>query len=344
MDQIFYIAARSQEKNGGIYGYGQDDGHSCEQVFFTPLKGVSYLAYSPKRRYLYAVYKEGTVNKVASYDLSDDSTLVFMNSVETHGESSCHITTDPACRYLYCANYTSGNLNEFKLENGSFTGEGRMITYSGKLGPNRRRQEHTHAHCVRFTPDYNYLCLVDLGLDEVLLFRFTPEKGIENTPAFRYRGIAGSGPRHILFSPDGRHAWLANEVDNTVSVLEYADGTLKHVSTLSTLPEGLKFEGETKVAALRLSPNGKHLLVSNRGYDSIACYHVAPDASLTLYDIVNSYGAGPRDINFLPCGCMVAACNELSGNVTFFRYDPDSGKLTYLLGEDVKVPGPLCVI
>ena len=50
MDQIFYIAARSQEKNGGIYGYGQDDGHSCEQVFFTPLKGVSYLAYSPKRR------------------------------------------------------------------------------------------------------------------------------------------------------------------------------------------------------------------------------------------------------------------------------------------------------
>ena len=87
MDQIFYIAARSQEKNGGIYGYGQDDGHSCEQVFFTPLKGVSYLAYSPKRRYLYAVYKEGTANKVASYDLSDDSTLVFMNSVETHGES-----------------------------------------------------------------------------------------------------------------------------------------------------------------------------------------------------------------------------------------------------------------
>ena len=172
MDQIFYIAARSQEKNGGIYGYGQDDGHSCEQVFFTPLKGVSYLAYSPKRRYLYAVYKEGTANKVASYDLSDDSTLVFMNNVETHGESSCHITTDPACRYLYCANYTSGNLNEFKLENGSFTGEGRMITYSGKLGPNRRRQEHTHAHCVRFTPDYNYLCLVDLGLDEVLLFRF----------------------------------------------------------------------------------------------------------------------------------------------------------------------------
>lgn len=344
MDQIFYIAARSQEKNGGIYGYGQDDDHSCGQVFFTPLKGVSYLAYSPKRRYLYAVYKEGTANKVASYDLSDDSTLVFMNNVETHGESSCHITTDPACRYLYCANYTSGNLNEFRLANGSFTGEGRMITYSGKLGPNRRRQEHTHAHCVRFTPDYNYLCLVDLGLDEVLLFRFTPEKGIENTPAFRYRGIAGSGPRHILFSPDGRHAWLANEVDNTVSVLEYADGTLEHVSTLSTLPESLKFEGETKVAALRLSPNGKHLLVSNRGYDSIACYHVAPDASLTLYDIVDSYGSGPRDINFLPCGCMVAACNELSGNVTFFRYDPDSGKLTYLLGEDVRIPGPLCVI
>ena len=233
MDQIFYIAARSQEKNGGIYGYGQDDGHSCEQVFFTPLKGVSYLAYSPKRRYLYAVYKEGTANKVASYDLSDDSTLVFMNSVETHGESSCHITTDPACRYLYCANYTSGNLNEFKLENGSFSGEGRMITYSGKLGPNRRRQEHTHAHCVRFTPDYNYLCLVDLGLDEVLLFRFTPEKGIENTPAFRYRGIAESArsirrTSSIRASPSPFSSKIMESVTGAISLKSKTASPFRH--------------------------------------------------------------------------------------------------------------------
>ena len=197
-----------------------------------------------------------------------------------------------------------------------------------------------HAHCVCFTPDQEFLCLVDLGLDEVLLFRFTPGAGIDEKPVFRYRGNPGSGPRHLLFSPDQKTAWLANEVDNTVSVLSYDRGTLTQRMTLPTLPSD--FTGENTVAAIRLSPNGRHLLVSNRGHDSIACYAVNGSV-LALYDIVKTNGAGPRDINFLPFGHTVCACNEKSDLLTFLSYDPETGELK-LRPETETMPGPLCVI
>lgn len=335
----FYTAARSQEGDGGIHGFDAES----KRVYFEPLKGVSYLAYSPNRSILYAVFKEGECNQVIAFHRAKDGFLTAGNRVETHGKSSCHITTDPLGQFLYCANYLTGDFNEFRLEeNGVFGKQERLLSYPGTLGPNKKRQEHAHAHCTVFTPDGKFLCIVDLGIDEVLLYPFTPGEGIAAEPSFRYRSAnPGAGPRHLLFSPDGQVAWLANEVDNTVSTLHYTEGRLKHLSTLSTLPE--KFTGASTVAAIRLSPNGRHLCVSNRGHDSFACYEVAPDGSLKLHSFVPVNGVGPRDINFLPCGKALASCNEGTNNVTFFRYDPKTGNFT-LLPQVEPMPDPLCVI
>ncbi len=334
----FYTAARSQEGDGGIYGFDSDS----KRIYFEPLKGVTYLAYSPDRAILYAVFREGTCNKVIAYHRAKDGSLSPVNRAETHGGSSCHITTDPAGQFLYCANYLTGDFNEFRLENGVFGKQQRLISYPGVPGPNRSRQEHAHAHCTVFTPDGKFLCVVDLGLDEVLLYPFTPGAGIAAEPSFRYRSAnPGAGPRHILFSPDGRTAWLANEVDNTVSILRCTPGRLEHLFTLSTLPED--FTGSNTVAAIRLSPNGKHLCVSNRGHNSFACYAVSPDGLLKLHSIVSVNGAGPRDINFLPGGKALASCNEGTNNVTFFRYNPETGAFT-LLPQVEPMPDPLCVI
>ncbi len=339
MQISFYTAARSQEGDGGIYGFDADS----KRVYFEPLKGVSYLAYSPNRSILYAVFKEGDRNQVIAYFRSKDGSLKAANRVETHGGSSCHITPGPLGQFLYCANYLTGNFNEFRLEkNGTFGKEERLISYPGVLGPNKKRQDRPHAHCTVFTPDGKYLCVVDLGLDEVLLYPFTVGQGVAAEPSFRYRSAnPGAGPRHLLFSPDGQTAWLANEVDSTVSVLRYTAGRLEHISTLSTLPAD--FGGDNTVAAIRLSPNGKHLCVSNRGHDSFACYETGPDGSLNLLSIVPVNGAGPRDINFLPGGKALASCNEGTNNVTFFRYNSKTGVFTARTQVEA-MPDPLCVI
>ena len=316
MQTQYYIAANSQTERGGIYGYSA----GSEQTFFEPLQGVSYLAFSPDRKLLYTTSK-GDLNYVSVYRIREDGSLQYLDRRDTHALSSCHITTDPAGDFLYCANYRSGSFNEFRLKDGLFQGPDseRYFETQGKLGPNPTRQEHAHAHCTVFTPDGKYLCIVDLGLDEVQLFAFTPGKGICGTPAFHYHSVnPGAGPRHLLFSPDGKTAWLANEVDNTVSVLTYQDGTLTHRNTLSTLPAD--FKDYSKASAIRLSPDGKFLCVSNRGYDSFACFEVNAAGDLKLHCIVPSNGVSPRDVNFLPGGAEFVCCNETPGSVTFFRY------------------------
>ncbi len=333
----YYIAANSETERGGIYGFDIDS----EQVFFEPLTGVTYLAFSPDRKLLYAVSK-GEVNYTGVYRIREDGSLEFLDRRSTHGVSSCHLTADPAGEFLYCANYRSGSFNEFHLKDGLFQGaeSERYFETQGQLGPNTKRQEHAHAHCTVFTPDGKYLCVVDLGLDEVQLFAFTPGQGIAETPAFHYHSAKpGAGPRHLLFAPDGKTAWLVNELDNTVSVLDYRAGPLTHRNTLSTLPEG--FAGYSKASAVRLSPDGKYLCASNRGYDSFACYKVGEDGGLELRGITLSNGVSPRDINFLPGGREFVCCNESSDSVTFFRYE--DGVFT---PEERKfdLPGVLCCL
>lgn len=337
MKTVYYIAANSQTGRGGIYGYGADS----VQTFFEPVHGVNYLIFSPDRKLLYATSKDD-VWYVNVYSIGEDGSLKFLDRRPTHAESSCHIAADPAGEFLYCANYRSGSFNEFRLKDGLFQGPDseRYFEMQGKLGPNPDRQEHAHAHCTVFTPDGKYLCIVDLGLDEVQLFAFTPGKGICGTPAFHYHSAnPGAGPRHLLFSPDGKTAWLANEVDNTVSILSYRDGTLTHRNTLSTLPPD--FKDYSKASAIRLSPDGKFLCVSNRGYDSFACYRTAADGSLTLHCIVPSNGVSPRDVNFLPGGTEFVCCNETPGSVTFFRYC--DGKFTPE-ERQFDLPGALCCL
>lgn len=333
----YYIAANSETERGGIYGF---DIHS-EPVFFEPLKGASYLAFSPDLKLLYSVSK-GEVNYAGVYRIREDGSLEFLDRRPTHGFSSCHLTTDPAGDFLYCASYRSGSFHEFRLKEGLFRGaeSERDFETQGRPGPDPERQERSHAHCTVFTPDGKYLCVVDLGLDEVQLFPFAPGQGITGTVSFRCRSATpGAGPRHLLFAPDGKTAWLANELDNTVSVLDYRGGTLEHRQTLSTLPEG--FSGYSKASAIRLSPDGKHLCVSNRGYDSFACYAVGEDGSLELRGITPAGGVSPRDVNFLPGSGEFVCCNETSDTVTFFRYrDGD------FIPEEhqLELPGALCCL
>ena len=337
MQTAYYIAANSDDARGGIYGFDTNS----NPVFFEPLLKVSYLAFSPDRKLLYTVSK-GETNYAGVYRIRENGSLEFLDRRDTHGLSSCHLTADPSGEFLYCANYASGSFHEFHLKNGLFQGPDseRHMEMRGKTGPNPERQNHAHAHCTVFTPDGKYLCIVDLGLDEVQLFAFTPGKGITEKPVYRYRSVnPGAGPRHLLFAPDGRTAWLANELDNTVSVLHYRNGTLAHRKTLSTLPPDCT--GYSKASAIRLSPDGKILCVSNRGYDSFACYAVNADGDLERLRIVPSGGESPRDMNFLPGGKEFVCCNEFSNSVTFFRYE--AGKFIPM-ERKFDLPGALCCL
>lgn len=339
---LFYSCGCSPEARGGLYLCRETENGTIENVAFTPLAGTNYLCYSPDGKNLYATWNEGKTGGVAAYTLNPDGTIVYLNRAETDGAAACHLTTSPDGKFLYAVNYLDGNFAEFRLAAADGAIEERTQVISHKaypVGPRPDRQECAHTHCTRFTPDGKRLCIVDLGVDRVFLYPYTPGQGLKNEPEI-FVADPGDGPRHIIFT--GNIAYIINELGNSITSCRYENETLTAIGKISTLPENC--DAVTKASAIRICACGKYLYASNRGYDSIACYRIVEPGKLEIFDIVDAHGDSPRDINFLPSGRYFTASNEFSDRICFYGFDPATGKLTYLEGQDVTdQPRPLCI-
>lgn len=73
------------------------------------------------------------------------------------------------------------------------------------------------------TPDNRYLCAVDNGIDQVKIYRINQQRDrIELVDILRCE--RESGPRELVFSADGKFAYLICELHNEVEVYTYANG------------------------------------------------------------------------------------------------------------------------
>ena len=84
----------------------------------------------------------------------------------------------------------------------------------------------------------------------------------------------GAGPRYFAWHPNGRHAYVTNELYWTFSAFDYDEtaGTLTESQSVSMLPQD--FEGYNTCADLHVSPSAKFLYGSNRGHDSIVTFAI----------------------------------------------------------------------
>lgn len=348
MAKYFYCAANAPIKNGGgIQIFSAEMPEKVEEFprldSFIPMNNPSYMAFSRDRRFFYVTgANEDRSGYAAVFQVKENGReLIFAGEKPTCGIASCHLTTSPDDGFLYCANYVTGSCTEFKLKDGLFDGEGRVVSNVGELGPAKPRQEHAHAHCTVFTPDGKYLCIVDLGTDSIFLYPYTPGAGISETPAFEYKEIPGEGPRHLIFAKDGVHAYVLNELGNTVSSLLYKEGTLVRTDNISTIPKD--FKRFTKASAIRFSPDEKLLFATNRGHESMAVFEVKENHILALKEIIPVCGSSPRDMNFLPGGEWIGVCNEFTHQSVFFPYDGEKREVGALKAVRT-CPGSLCLI
>ena len=74
-----------------------------------------------------------------------------------------------------------------------------------------------------------------------MIFKFDPGHGtlVPSQPPFA-QVKPGAGPRHIAFHPNGRWAFVINEMGSTLTVFacDASAGALREVQTISTLPPG----------------------------------------------------------------------------------------------------------
>lgn len=209
---------------------------------------------------------------------------------------------------------------------------------------NKERQAGPHAHWIETTPDNRFAIAVDLGLDELLVYRFDASKGslIPNDPPFASLD-PGAGPRHLAFHPNGKLAYVVNELQSTITAFTYdpSGGTLQKLNTISTLPKN--FTGVNDTAEIHVHPSGKFLYASNRGHDSIALFSIdGRTGALTLVDHFPTQGKTPRDFDIDPTGKFLFVANQGTNNIVVFRIDLNNGKLTPT-GQILQVPSPVCL-
>src|SRR2546428_455405 len=152
-----------------------------------------------------------------------------------------------------------------------------------------------------------------------------------------------AGPRHMVFRPDGRFAFVVNELSSTITVFAYDSGAgvLRERQTVSTLPE--YFDGANTTAEIDVHPSGKWLYVSNRGHNSVVLFNVDADkGTLTYVEEQGTGGFKPRHFGIEPSAKHLAIANQDSDTVLVARIDAGNGRLKPS-GVFAQAPTPVCV-
>jgi 6-phosphogluconolactonase len=349
-----YVGTYTEEgsKSKGIYAYRFDPAtaESTPVGLVAETINPSFLAVHPNHRFLYAVNEVGKYNGQSSGAVSafaiDRRTgkLTLLNQVPSGGADPCYITVDKTGKYVLVANYTGGSVAVFPvLEDGRLGEASAFVQHQGH-GANPERQEGPHAHSIDLSSDNHFALVDDLGLDQVISYRFDAVKGLltANEPAFA-KVDPGAGPRHFAFHPSGKFAYVINEMHSTVTAFAYDGdrGTLRSTQTISALPRD--FKGQNDDAEVQVHPSGKFLYASNRGHDSIAVFAIDPNkGTLTPVEDVPTKGKTPRSFEIDPTGSFLFAENQKSDNIVVFRIDAGTGRLTPT-DKVLEVGSPVCV-
>jgi 6-phosphogluconolactonase len=351
---LFYVGTYTEDgsRSKGIYAYRYDSKTSE----ITPLglavetTNPSFIAPHPNGRFLYAVnevpnYKGPNSGGVSAFSV-DRATgkLTFLNEVPSRGANPCYIIVDKTGKYVLVANYTGGSIAVFPILADGKLGEASAFVQHDGHGTDPKRQEGPHAHSIDLSPDNRFAMVDDLGLDELLVYKFDAAKGslTANDPPFA-KLDAGAGPRHFALRPDGRFAYVVAEMGHTVTVfsIDAAGGRLQSLQTITTLPKD--FQGRNDDAEIQVHPSGKFLYASNRGHDSIAIYAIdRSKGTLTQLGIVPTGGKEPRSFEIDPTGTLLFAANQKSDSIVVFKIDAKTGSLTPT-GKVLEVASPVCV-
>jgi len=330
----------------GIYVFKLDpsDG-GLTPLQIVPASNPSFVALDPNQTHLYSV-NEDDPGRVSAYAInSANGGLTFLNSALANGQFTTHINVHPSGQYFYAANYGTGNFPVFRiLANGSIGPRTDTFQSVGNgTGPNPARQEGPHAHQILTDVGGGHVFGVDLGADKVNALNLDLLTGLFSPNTVPFVPVAsGSGPRHMAFHPDGKHAYVLDELASSITVFDYdpVRGAFIWKQTLSTLPDN--FTGTNTTAEIRVHPTGQFVYNTNRGHNSVTMYSV--DTATGELDVIgweSTRGEWPRGMNIDPSGTFLYAANQNTDTIAVFRVQPSNGRLKF--STIVNTPTPVDV-
>ena len=346
-------------------------------------EGTTYFQISRDGKTLYSAVSEKRGEKthgaLVKFDVENDRIGKMTKLAELPCETPCHVALSPDESVMSVAVYWSGIYGVMALDErcATFGRDAYPQASAGALetrpyqsaalpndavGPRKDRQQKAFAHQTFYTPDGKLMGVCDLGCDRVNFYDYKKPGGLDK-PVVTLKADPGDGPRHAIFSNDGKFLFVVNELSSTVTSYAVAKETpnlvgasfqdargrlgepslpFTRIGKWSMLPEGCTLkETETKAAAIKLTADGKILMASNRGHDSIAFFAVNEDGTLTMKNIAKLTGKFPRDFELMPGEKFMVVGHKMSNEIQVYAFD--RGKCTLEpAGEAIPCWRPLC--
>ncbi len=298
--------------------------------------------------------KQGTVSAFVVDRADGDLTL--LNTVPSGGAGPTYLSVHPSMRFVLVANYFGGSVAVLPILPDGRLGDATNIQQdAGKVGPARATgappgsfafsgHDRTHAHMIQADAAGRFVLHVDLGLDQIFVWKFDEQKGVltPNEP-HAVALPAGDGPRHFHFHPNGRWLYSIQEEASTIVRFDYdaASGRLTPRQTVSALPPG--FGGSNFCSEILISADGRFVYAGNRLHDSIGIFSIGPNGDLAFIGEEWTRGNYPRSFNFDPTGRFLYCCNQRADNIAVFEVNHQTGGLKFT-GHYAPVGNPSSIV
>ena len=305
----------------------------------TNLQGTTYFQIDKGGKHLYSAIgetKDGRkVGSIVRFSLGGRRIGAMERLCELPCETPCHVSLTPDEKRVAFAAYGSATCGTVGI-NGK--GLKTFVFPNDEMGPCVDRQQKAYAHQTFYAN--GDLGVIDLGCDRIWFF--DPETMARKSCEIKFD--AGDGPRHAVLSKDGKFLFVLCELGSCVYSFRCTTTTsgydFQRIGRWSMLPEGTDLR-TSKAAAIKLTGDGKVLMASNRGNDSIAFYEVGADGKLTLKNIAKLRGSFPRDFELMPGEKFMVVGHKMSNEIQVYRFDRAACTLEPI-GEPIAAWRPLC--
>lgn len=268
--------------------------------------------------------------------------LTLLNTVRSGGKGPAHLSVHPNGKFVLVANYFGGSVAVLPIQADGGLGEATDVKKdTGTVGPTKAPgaapgsfafsgHDQTHAHMIEADHTGKFVLHVDLGLDQILVWRFDADKGTLTPAATPFVALPpGDGPRHFAFHPKGCWLYSIQEEGSTIALFDWnaENGGLTQRQTISSLPPG--YAGSNFCSEIIVSADGRFVYAGNRLHDSIGIFAVKDDGTLAFVAEEWTHGDYPRSFTFDPDGRFLYCCNQRADHIAVFRVDPQAGTLAF---------------
>jgi 6-phosphogluconolactonase len=350
--EMLYVGTFFGTGSQGIYVFAFDraNGKLTPVQTVQTLESPTFLDIHPSGKFLYSVNR-GSVDEtknsgsVSAFSIDPRTgKLSPLNQRPSYGFGPCYISIDHTGKWAFISNYNEGNFVVMPIFDDGLLGSSADARRHLGHGVNSERQEKAHVHSAVVAPDNRFVIVSDLGEDRIYSYKLDTSDGSIKDAAVPFTSVKpGCGPRHLVFHPNGKYAYAAEELTSTVAVMDYDKGTgglSMRADSICSLPGD--FRGTNLAADIHVHPNGKYLYLSNRGYNSLAIFSIDKAGMIKLIGQQDTKGKIPRNFLIDLKGEFVLVANQDSNNIVIFKVNQNTGQLQYV-SQTTNIPSPVCL-